>query len=393
MAFKSGSVSFRRFKVVGQVPAQPDELTLNRLADHAIRTTENSTEEVEYGWNGGRHVLDTEFTFENNVFNEALLFGLQIDTNKVPGELKRAYKAMEEEAAAKQNPSGFLSKAQKKQCKEIVEQKVEDELRSGKHRRSKVVQILWDMPRGIVYTAAPANAMAKIYEIFERTFKAELQPISSGTIADALLTSLGRRREYEDLRPTAFVASVEDEKANPEYPWISKGPQPKDFLGDEFLLWLLYRGETSDGSIDINQTGTVVKTVTYLFDKSIDLECCYGQTGRSSARGNGPARSPEAKESLRRGKVPRKAYLIVHAKGTQFEFNLNPETMQFGSARLPEVEDAETPRVLFDERIKALALLNEIVEVMFKEFVLHRTSQSWGLELEDIRRWTNKEAA
>ena len=128
MAFDSGAVSFRRFAVVGRQPKLIEQAQLDVLSQHALRPTEAGVpEDVEYGWNGGRHILDGEFTFENNVYADALHVGLRIDTNRVPPEVKAAYLAMEEQATAAGNPSGFISKNQKRDVKDVVRRKVEDE--------------------------------------------------------------------------------------------------------------------------------------------------------------------------------------------------------------------------------------------------------------------------
>ena len=90
MGFASGSVSFKRFSVVGEQPAAIDGAVLDKLAEHALKPTEMGIpEEVEYGWSGGRHVLDDQFGFDTNVYAESLFFGLRVDTNKVPGDLKK----------------------------------------------------------------------------------------------------------------------------------------------------------------------------------------------------------------------------------------------------------------------------------------------------------------
>ena len=89
MSFSSGPVSFRRFAVLGKAPKSPDQDLLDRLSEHALRPGEFGVpEEVEYGWNGGRHILDGNFSFDNNVYADALHFALRIDTNRVPGALK-----------------------------------------------------------------------------------------------------------------------------------------------------------------------------------------------------------------------------------------------------------------------------------------------------------------
>src|SRR5438045_2223736 len=109
MSFASGSITFRRFAVVGEGPGEVDQEVLDKLSALALRPWEVANEEEEYGWSGGRHILDAQFSFEHNVYADCLFFGLRTDTNKVPAELKKAYQMMEEEAVAAGNPSGFIS--------------------------------------------------------------------------------------------------------------------------------------------------------------------------------------------------------------------------------------------------------------------------------------------
>ena len=72
--------------------------------------------------------------------------------------------------------------------------------------------------------------------------------MTAGSLALRLLEPHGRRRDYEDLRPTRFVTGPEGESQFPEYPWVAKGPEPKDFLGNEFLLWLWHEADAAPAS-------------------------------------------------------------------------------------------------------------------------------------------------
>jgi hypothetical protein len=383
MGFASGSVSFRRFAVIGDAPAQIDQDLLDKLSENALRPGELGVpEESEYGWSGGRHVLDGEFTFENNVYGDALFFALRIDSNKVPGDLKRAYTAMEEQAAAATNPSGFISKNQKGEAREIVRRKIEEELRSGRFRRSKLLPIVWDLSSGTLYCAASGSALEQLLELFERTFGLTLQPLSAGSIAIRLLEPKGRRRDYEDMRPTRFVYGSDGESQQPEYGWVSKGPEPKDFLGNEFLLWLWHETENKGGEVS-----TAGGDVSVLFDRSLDLDCAYGQSGRASLRATGPTHMPEARDALRTGKVPRKAGMVLDVSKMQFSLTFNPESFSIGAARLPDVEEAETPRVVFEERIGLLRELSKSIDSMYESFLKVRAGSSWEGQSNSIRRW------
>ncbi|CAA9423625.1 MAG: hypothetical protein AVDCRST_MAG64-3030 [uncultured Phycisphaerae bacterium] len=340
-------------------------------------------EEEEYGWSGGRHVFDGTFSFEHNVYADALSFALRIDTNKVPGELKKAWEVMEEEAAASASKSGFVSKSQKQEVKESVRKKVEEELRSGHFRRSKLVPILWDLPSQTVYSTASGKSFEKLAEIFHRTFGLDLQPVSAGSLGLRVCEDRKKRREYEDFRPTRFVTGPEGEGQYPEYPWVAKGPEPKDFLGNEFLLWLWHEADSRTGIIATAEAGDV----TIYIDRSLDLDCAYGQTGRDTLKGDGPSRMPEARDALRSGKLPRKAGMIIDAGRQQYTFTLNPEQMSLGSAKLPEVEDAEGPRALFEERVTLLRDLCGAIDGLFDAFLKVRGSSAWEGHVNGMRRW------
>src|SRR6476620_8153428 len=182
MGFDSGSVAFRRFAVVGETSREVTEGMLEKLGEHALKEGEIGVEEVEYGWSGGRHIYDQEFSFENNVFADCLFFALRVDTNKVPGIVKKAYTLLEEAAVAKDNPSGFISKAQKRDVRDSVRAKIEEEMKSGKFRRSTLIPLWWDVARGVVYSSASGGNFEKLAELFERTFSCELAALSAGSL-------------------------------------------------------------------------------------------------------------------------------------------------------------------------------------------------------------------
>ena len=127
--------------------------------------------------------------------------------------------------------------------------------------------------------------------------------------------------------------------------------------------------------------------MTVYIDRSLDLDCAYGQTGRDGLRGEGPSRSPEAKDALRTGKVPRRAGLIVDAAGHQYSLTLSAEALAVGSLKMPEVEEAESPRVVFEERVAMLRELNKSLDALFDTFLKTRAASGWESYTNGVRRW------
>jgi hypothetical protein len=382
MGFDSGSMSFRRFLAVGDAPAIPDEAILDKITEHALRESSDATPpDVEWGFSAGRHVLDVDFGFEANVFNDAIHFGLRIDTNKVPGELKKAWKFQEEKAAAANNPSGFISKRQKRDAKDVVERRIDEELRSGRFRRSKLANLLWDLPSGTLFGPASVSTFEKLAELFDRAFKIDLQPMGAGTIALRHCENANNRRGYDDLMPTRFVTGPAGDQQQAEYPWTAKGDASKDFLGNEFLVWLWHATEKAGGLIDRSEGA-----ISVMFDRVLELDCAFGQTGRDALRGDGPAKMPEAIDALRVGKVPRKAGMILDQRGQTFGFNFNAESFAVSTLKIPDLE-ADTPRTLFEERITALRDFTQILDKLYGEFLDARTTGAWENHVAAIRKW------
>src|SRR4051812_28815613 len=145
MGFYNGRVSFLRFKVNGPAPRLFDDEHLARLADHAAgRQRIASADGVEVGWTAGEHILDTDFQFAKNIINDTLHFELRVDVDKLPGDLLRAYTAIELKALSKDNRSGFASAKQKREAKESARDRLELEARDGRYKKRKCIPVLWD---------------------------------------------------------------------------------------------------------------------------------------------------------------------------------------------------------------------------------------------------------
>ncbi len=383
MPFNAGSISFTRYAVVGDAPAMADEALLQKFTDNRLLESDMGLpNDIEYGWCGGRHVFDAVFDFGHNVYNDAVHVGIRIDTNKVPGSIKQAYLAMEEEAAAAGNPSGFISKLQKKDAKDSVRRKVEDEMREGRYRRSSMVPVLWDLTRGELYAPGSTSVRERLYELMERTFDLRLVPLTAGPAALRFLEKSGRRRDYEDAQPARFATGPEGEAQRPDYPWTVKGGEAKDFLGNEFLLWLWFTAEQGAGIVETRTGETAI-----MFDKTLDMDCAYGTTGRDGFRGEGPTSFPESRDALRTGKVPRKAGLILQAQGQQYTLTLGGESLAVGGLKLPDVEEADNPRVLFEERITLLRDFSGVLDGLFEAYLKARTAGAWQTTVGQMRQW------
>ncbi len=413
MPFTSGRVSYSRFRVSARSGGEGylaiDDGVLDRLREHRFEASEIGVpEEAEVGWTTGEHLFDTDFSYEKNGFGQpgsAMLHAaLRIDTHRVPADIKRAYQKMNERAAAAGNPSGFASKEQKREAKDETGEQLARELADGRYRKSKTVPVFWDMERGVVHAAATSQTLAEhLQRMLRHTFDVEVEAVTAGSLAGHHLASSGSQRDYEDLRPSAFMPPPPAARGDgddldehgerrmdlttPPCPWIATAVDVKDFLGNEFLIWLWWLTETHEGGVDVREPLSRATRLYVAIDKSLDMDCAWAATGKQTLRVGGPTRLVEAGDALALGKWPRKMGLILADEEQQWELTLQGDTMNVSAAMLPDIEDAAGPRELVEARLALTRGLSDSLDALYTRFINDRTGGGWATKREAIRGW------
>ncbi|MEM9915067.1 MAG: hypothetical protein AAF911_08905 [Planctomycetota bacterium] len=406
MPFDSGRVTFTRFHVTGDAPSHVDDAFLSILSEARFRESDLGTpDEVEAGFTTGVHLFDTQFTYQKIGYgtpgNGLALFAMRLDTNKVPADIKKAYKVMNELAAAAGNPTGFASKSEKREARETANEQVREELASGKYRKRKIVPILWDFANQTLYCgAAGTTVIEHLSRLMRNAFAVELDNLSAGVLAGNLIKAQGRSRDYEDLQPSAFTAPPDAPRpqnedggegasfgdgALPVLPWIAKSVDLKDYLGNEFLMWLWWHGEKERESptIKTESAGEVFAAL----DKALDMDCAWDLTGKQTLRGDNPTRLPEAADALVTGKWPRKVGLILADTEHQWQLTLQGDQFVVSGAQLPEIEDVENARELIERRLELIVGLSETLNALYTAFLARRASGPWASDRDAIKTW------
>ena len=334
MGFVNGRVTFSRYRVGGESPVFGEE-TLEQVGLHAIgkHGAAESNDGVSVGWAGGDHVLDVTFDAEKNILDNALHLALRVDTDKIPGDLLRAYTKIETDARAHLNPSGYPTKAQRTEAKEAARIRAEAESADGRFRRRKHYPLLWDGRSNTLYAGtASASILDRLLPLFRETFDRTLETVSSGSLAAFQAEARGFGGSIDGLIPTLPMLG----DATPSAHAWSSADGVLDFVGNEFLLWLWHSLQADGDTIPLSDGSEV----TVMLAKSLILDCPRGETGRDSLVDIGPTRLPEAFRALQAGKLPRKAGLIVVRHGAQYEFTLQAESLAVSALALPKIEGA-----------------------------------------------------
>ena len=362
MSFLSGKVTALRFQIEGPKPDLFGPEHLERLGIfRAGRQRIASDDGIEVGWSAGGHILDTTFELEKNLVNDALCFELRVDTDKLPADKLKAYIAVEQEAILKGTTQPRLSARQKKETREAATDRLEEEAKDGRFKKSKCVPVLWDRPTNtVLFGATSFTHVDRLCRLFQQTFGYSLTALTAGWPAPRNIEST----------PAAYIPGVSAE----DIAWII-GDTNRDYLGNEFILWLWYYANAVDDTIKLADGSEC----TWMLARDLRLDCPRGLTGSDTFSHEGPSRLPEAKRAIQSGKLPRKCGLTLVRHGEQYEFALHAEKFIIGSAKLPPMpEDVIESRAMLETRIAQIRDMQETLDHLYAKFLGIRFSTGWS---------------
>jgi hypothetical protein len=378
MPFLRGSLGFERFAVTGFKARKFGEEHIEIFRQYAVGKNQTSSiENVQVGFLGGAHLFDQEFELDKNLINGAVHCSARIDTNHIPAAIRNAWLQMELAGHAKDNESGIPTKSQRKEAKEAVEHRCETEAATGKYRKMQQFPLLWDIKQGLLYFGGSVGiASGHCIDLLERSFEVELHHIDVGSLAQAWASETARNTEIDGLMPISFVA----EPSYGSHVWANEHSKSPNFLGNEFLMWLWWTLENKGDTIALLDESEV----TVMLTKTLTLECPQGESGKDTITSESPIKLPEALQAIRSGKLPRKTGMTIVREGRQIDLVLQAESFGISGAKI-HLDDDEEFEV--EDRIDAIRLLSETMDLLFHTFCGRRSSKSWNREQKQISKW------
>jgi len=156
----------------------------------------------------------------------------------------------------------------------------------------------------------------------------------------------------------------------------------KQFVGNEFLMWLWFHSEEDDGRFALDDG-----SVELYFDDQLVLEAHLAEAEQSRLKGGAPAYSPEAHKALQLGKRVRSAKLRIVKDEREWLFSINADTFAMSGVKLPAVLSQEEDDQFY-ERMYLIEELEVVWMGLYGQFVrLRIDAEAWESELNAIRTW------
>ncbi len=393
MGLLSGSSSFRRFRTVQPLPNDFRESFVDSVNRYAFRENPGHRfKEPLIGWANIFNPDDTDFTLNTFLYDHYIVLTMRSDKKTVNGrflniQLERRYREVMNERHLTR-----LGKQHKAEIKEALE----EELLAKALPAVSTYDVVWDINSGEVFVFATTDAAVDyVHGLLHDTFGIIVHP-------ERMVDWLAERWDWETIE--ALVdAHVPGGVAERQVPldvdgWHTGNPLKgrEHRLGAEFLTWLWYQSESHDGLFKLEEpAGTssgdeapieqggaseeIPEITLWLDNKVIFRELDDGdEPGVTTMVGEAPSATPEAKLSLRSGKLPVEARVGFQRGSHQWFLTIGLGTtgLELKNLKLPiEVKDGEEERVY--ERMYLIEVLTGTVKTLFRRFFAFRTGDAW----------------
>jgi len=185
MSMLQGTVSLKRFLVLGPVPGEADLQT--GLDQDQFRPFQDGVEEERLGWCDWRNPLITPPDSDWVSQDRFAVFGLRMDTRRVPPALLKAHVDLRLQSLQKEKDLSFIGK----EARISLQDEVKVELLRKVLPTPRIIEVAWDLKGGILWTTASSTkAQGALAGLFIKSFGCEIHPLAPLVLSGRLCPDL-----------------------------------------------------------------------------------------------------------------------------------------------------------------------------------------------------------
>lgn len=389
MGVYANTVSITQFAIAGEVPLTDQfEWFSKKLTDRGFQSIENSTEESAEGWTLVDKPDDALFGVPSDFWRDNyVVFSLRRDQRKIPAAVLKSHTAREEGVFLAQNPN--LRRTPKHKREEIKEQ-AQLRLMTRCLPIPASVDVVWDQKSGVLTLYSLGTKVIERFEdLFRKTFEG-FSPVIIHPFARArkmlegpMLDSLEAANQSGS---DAVVALIRDNQ----------------WLGWEFMLWLLQRGVNGEGEFSVCRPGHITNGEKFSawIDDRIQFQGGGEEGGIQKVTVSGSQDSYlEAISALKGGKRITSATICMEKDENPWKLTLKGDTFGFSSFKCPQVRVEKDSTVdqmsereaVFYERMFLVEQGLQLFDSLFTAFLAERLTDAWNGRLQAVQAWLDGE--
>jgi hypothetical protein len=385
MGVYANTVSITQFSITGELPKDDQfQWFSQKLSDRGFQSIENSAEESSEGWVQVDRPDDADFNAPSDFWRDNyVVFSLRKDQRKIPAAVLKSHTGREEGAFLAQHPN--LRRTPKNKREEIKEQ-VQMRLLIKCLPVPSSVDLVWDQRSNVLTLYSLGTKVIERFEdLFRKSFEG-FSPVIIHPFARARLLLEGQMLDKLEAAnqagSDAVVSMIRDNQ----------------WLGWDFLLWLLQRGVHGEGEFAICRPGhfTAGERFSAWIDDRIQLQGGGEEGGIQKVTVSGSQDSYlEAISALKGGKRITSATICMEKDENPWKLTLKGDTFGFASFKCPQVrierdatvEEMSERESVFYERMYLMEQGIQMFDSLFTAFLQERLTEGWNLRLQTIQAW------
>ena len=201
MGLLSGTASFTRFTVEGELPENFWDFIAERVAAHSFQDIDDTMDEYSIGWVSVANMFDSEFAYGSYAAGDYVVLSMRADERKVAPAVLKKFTMKEEERIKREKGLPRLGRTTRLEIKE----RVRAELVYKAAPVPVVYDLCWNLSDNtLLFFSTSRKALTLLEELFRDTFDLSLTlqiPWNSGLhMADEEAVA-----GLDNLRPALLV--------------------------------------------------------------------------------------------------------------------------------------------------------------------------------------------
>ena len=382
MGLLSNTVSISQFEVVGDFPEQDLAVWVGeQLANNPFQSIEHSAEELSIGWVELDDFQNSDFSDPSSWWrDDYVTFAMRRDQRRLPAALVKGELQREQGRFLAENPTYHrVPKDKNEELKELVRSRLLVKVLPV----PAMYDVLWNLrTQRLTFANLSSRAVDDLTDLFQKTFSG-LRLVS--------VYPLERARKVVPQPLSQALAEVAHAFDGPVLEQI----QENQWLGSEFMQWLMYRTTNGSSTYAVSCTGPASGNesfTAYLDDRLLLMG--HGNEGAQKVTVVGPQDNfVEVCAALRQGKEIAEATIHFEKLEHQWRLTLKGEMFQFGSFKCPTVridkgaEIENEQQSIFYERMHVLEEGLQLFDSLFVAFLTQRLGGDWSAECQRMTQW------
>lgn len=371
MGIQSASATLSRFYVPEPVTEDFWGFVDERLRAGSFKECEEG-EERSSGFASWDDFFDSSFAYGSYHKGEYLAFNFRQDQRKVSALIKKQYVRQGVQRYRAEHEGKWPSRNERKEIQENIQSWLLDRALP----QPSAFDVVWNPAKNWMILGTTSAKMLEVFlEYFENNFRVYPVPLYHAQWALNLIPLDGGQKDF--LNSIVKVNS-------------SSAMEEGRFLGHEFLTWLWFFSEESDGILR--------------FSEDRQAELLLGERLVLSLPGEGKERVVlttqanalhEARTALRQGKLVDEIQLFLRVGDNEYLFTMDSSLWAIKGLRTPkQLPDYNEEDVdgRFLEKMFFWEEVSSVLNSLYREFLSKRLSPSWESDtLPLLREWIERQ--